>query len=191
MNTSIKRAVWTVAALTLINLTAHAGDDVNGSPGSMDGSKPSVPQREGTYGDQGNYQNDPAAGRRPQACDRASGIIGMDVQNQQGEHLGHIKDIVLDINTQKVTYVVMTPNSKAMPFDDKLLAVPLSAFTVSSDQKHLVLNTDKSRVEAATGFTSTNWPVVGTTSWSGQQQFWQQEKAMPENTTPGQNNMSR
>jgi hypothetical protein len=42
----------------------------------------------------------------------------------------------------------------------KMLAVPLTALTPSSDQKHLILNADKSKVETAMGFDSNNWPSV-------------------------------
>ena len=113
----------------------------------------------------------------------------MDVQNQQGEHLGHIKDIVIDLKTEKVSYAVLTTASKAMPNNEKLVAVPLNAFTVSSDQKHLVLNADKSKLEAATGFDSKNWPSVGNPTW-GAEPFWQNNAgnnspANHDNMTPG------
>ncbi len=55
---------------------------------------------------------------------------------------------------------------------DKYLAVPLNALTASPDDKHLILNADKSKVEAAAGFDRNNWPSVGNPSW-GAEPFWQ------------------
>jgi sporulation protein YlmC with PRC-barrel domain len=111
----------------------------------------------------------------PARFNKASGIVGMDVRNQSDEHLGHIKDVVFDWKTERVSYAVISTTSKIMlGINEKLLAVPLSALTVSSDEKHLVLNADKSKVETATGFSHDNWPSVTSPTW-GAQPFWQTE----------------
>ena len=109
----------------------------------------------------------------PAKFNKASALIGMDVRNQSGEQLGHIKDIVIDLRNEKVSYAVMSTAPKALlGINEKLLAVPLNAFTVSSDEKHLVLNADKAKVEAAAGFDKNNWPAVNNPSW-GAEPFWQ------------------
>jgi sporulation protein YlmC with PRC-barrel domain len=111
----------------------------------------------------------------PTKCNRASSIIGMDVRNQNNEHLGHIKDLVIDLRKDSVSYAVMTTASKVqLGINEKLLAVPLSALTASADQKYLVLNADKAKVEAAAGFDKDNWPNVGSPSW-GAEPFWQKD----------------
>lgn len=117
----------------------------------------------------------------PMKYNRASGLIGMDVKNQNGEHLGHITDVVFDLQSDRVSYVVMTTSPKVtLGIDEKLLAVPLSAFTIGSDQKHLILNAEKSKVDAATGFTKNSWPDVTNPNW-GTQQFWQSPNGEPAN----------
>ncbi len=166
MKTNIKRVAWMAFVLTFANWFA-AGADMSGSQRSTGTDAGS--QR--TTGMGGNY--DTSRGKAPEEFNKASGLIGMDVDNQQGEHLGHIKDIVIDLNSEKVSYAVLSTAPKALPIDEKLLAVPLNAFTLSSDQKHLVLNADKSKVDAAAGFSSKNWPNVGNPSW-GAQPFWQE-----------------
>ena len=103
----------------------------------------------------------------------------MDVRNQNDEHLGHIKDLVIDWKTEQVSYAVLSTAPKGLfGMGGKLLAVPLTALTPSSDQKHLILNADKSKVEAAMGFDSDNWPSVTNPSW-GAEPFWQKETATP------------
>src|SRR4051794_29728811 len=44
----------------------------------------------------------------PAKFNKASGFIGMDVRNQSGEQLGHIKDIVFDLRNERVSYAVMS-----------------------------------------------------------------------------------
>ena len=39
--------------------------------------------------------------------EKASGILGMEVRNHQGEKLGEIKDLVMEINSGKVSYAVL------------------------------------------------------------------------------------
>jgi sporulation protein YlmC with PRC-barrel domain len=117
----------------------------------------------------------------PMKYNKASGLIGMAVKNQNGEHLGHITDVVFDLKSDRVSYVVLTTTSKAtLGIDDKLLAVPLSAFTTSPDEKHLILNADKSKLKSAMGFNGNNWPDVGNPSW-GSQPFWQNPNGQPVN----------
>jgi sporulation protein YlmC with PRC-barrel domain len=108
----------------------------------------------------------------PAKYNRASNFIGMDVRNQGDEHLGHIKDVVFDLQTGRVAYAVMTTSAKDLPgFDEKLLAVPLSVLTVSPDGKHLILNADKARVDSTIGFDKNNWPTMGNPG-SVTEQFW-------------------
>jgi sporulation protein YlmC with PRC-barrel domain len=84
---------------------------------------------------------------------KASGIIGMNVRDQNHEHLGRIKDLVIDWNTDQVSYALISTRAKMrLATDEKLLAVPLTALTFSPDHKRLILNADKSKVVTASGF---------------------------------------
>jgi sporulation protein YlmC with PRC-barrel domain len=111
----------------------------------------------------------------PTRANKASNILGMKVRNQNNQYLGRIKDLVIDWKTEQVAYAVLSTGG-SYPFGQgaKLLAVPLTALTASTDQKHLVLNADKSKVETAMGFDPNNWPSVNNPSW-GAQPFWQRE----------------
>jgi sporulation protein YlmC with PRC-barrel domain len=112
-------------------------------------------------------------------CHKASGIIGMNVRNEKDERLGEIKDLVFDLQSERVAYVVMG-TSTVLP--GKLLAVPLSAFTPSGDRKHLILRADKAKVEAAAGFDRNHWPDPSNPTWAAEP-FW--EKQSPPSDTPG------
>jgi len=111
----------------------------------------------------------------PAKCNKASGFIGMDVRNQDDEHLGHIKDLVFDLKTERVSYAVISTAPKALlGIDEKLLAVPVNALMPGTDGKYLILNADKSKVQAAAGFDRDNWPSLNNPSW-GAEPFWQKD----------------
>ena len=115
----------------------------------------------------------------PTKCNKASDLIGMDVRNQDNEHLGHIKDLVIDWKTEGVSYAVISTGDRLLlDIKEKLLAVPLTALTVGPDQKCLILNADKSKVEAAMGFDRNNWPSVSNPSW-GAEPVWERSADKP------------
>jgi sporulation protein YlmC with PRC-barrel domain len=155
-----------MAALLCLTLVpgTKAGDDA-------DASKASIAQE--------TSSETASAEGAPTKFNKASGILGLDVRNQNDERLGHIKDLVIDWKTEQVSYaVISTGNKMLLDIKEKLLAVPLTALTVSSDQKHLVLNADKAKVEAAMGFAADNWPSVSNPSW-GAEPFWQKDADKP------------
>jgi sporulation protein YlmC with PRC-barrel domain len=119
----------------------------------------------------------------PTQADKASGLLGMEVCNPNGERLGHIKDLVIDWKTEQVSYAVIGAAPRALPgLDEKLLAVPLAALAPSADHQHLVLNAEKSKMQAAQGFDRDHWPSPSNPSW-GAAPFWQREadkRAVPE-----------
>ena len=115
----------------------------------------------------------------PTRANKASGILGMKVRNQNNQYLGYIKDLVIDWKNEQVSYAVLSTGGRP-PFGGggKLLAVPVTALTVSPDQKHLILNADKDSVAAAKGMDEKNWPSVSQPSW-GAQPFLKEEPVPP------------
>ena len=116
---------------------------------------------------------------------KCSKLIGTDVQNQQGDKLGKIEDVVVDLHNGKVSYCVLEVEHSLFS-TPKYLAVPLSAFQPSANGSDLILNADKDKVAQAQGFDRNNWPSVNSPSW-GAQPFWQQSPS----TSSGYNSTSR
>ena len=106
--------------------------------------------------------------RAPAKFNKASGIVGMTVRNQMDERLGTIKDVVFDLKSERVAYAVISTGL----LRQKNLAVPLSAFTASADNKYLILCAEKSKLETAIGIERDNWPSVVSPSW-GAEPFWE------------------
>lgn len=88
---------------------------------------------------------------------RASQLIGKEVRNAQGEKLGDIKDLIVDLNNQRVHYAVLEFGG-VLGMGDKLFAYPVRAFETSADGKSLRLNVDKERLKQAPGFAKNDWP---------------------------------
>ncbi len=126
----------------------------------------------------------------PAKFNKASGIVGMEVRNQDNERLGRIKDLVFDLKTERVSYAVLAAAPKSLlSLKEKLLAVPLSAFTASSDSKHLILNADKSKIEMAEGFDAEHWPSVDNPSW-GAEPFWKAKSSKSDDSSTAPNEMN-
>jgi sporulation protein YlmC with PRC-barrel domain len=110
-------------------------------------------------------------GGAPTRFNKASKLIGTEVQNEQGENLGEIKDIVINFDNGAVSYAVLSAGG-VLGVGEKLLAVPLTAFRRSADNKHLLLQASKNNISQAQSI-GDNWPSVEHPNF-GAMPFWQQ-----------------
>ena len=94
----------------------------------------------------------------------ASSLKGDKVVNHQGEDLGEIQEIMLDLDHGRIAYAVLSFGG-FLGMGDKLFAIPWQAFSVDTVQKRLVLNTKKELLEKATGFDKSNWPNMADPTW--------------------------
>ena len=126
----------------------------------------------------------------PAKVNKASGLIGMQVRNQNDEKLGTIQDLVVDLQTGKIAYAVLDGGGI---LTDKYFAVPLTAFTPSADRKHLILHADKAKMQAARGFDKDHWPPIGSPDW-GAEPFWEDPSGATrqyDRSAPNQPNVPR
>jgi sporulation protein YlmC with PRC-barrel domain len=94
----------------------------------------------------------------------ASSLASDDVYNPKGEKLGSIKELMLDIESGKVCYAVLSFGG-FLSLGEKLFAVPWSALTVDTENKRLVMDTDEDRLKNAPGFDADNWPNMADSTW--------------------------
>jgi sporulation protein YlmC with PRC-barrel domain len=99
---------------------------------------------------------------------KASGIIGMEVRNKENQKLGEVKDLVMDMNTGRLSYAVLSVGG-FLGVGEKLIALPPGAIKVSGEGEYLLLDADKSKIQAAPGFAATAWPAP---SDPDIQRFW-------------------
>ena len=94
----------------------------------------------------------------------AETLMGDDVRNSQGEILGTVQDLMLDLESGSVACVVLS-HGGVLGVGDKLLAVPWRAFGLDPLNRLLVLNVDKAVLKNADGFDKDDWPNMADPAW--------------------------
>jgi sporulation protein YlmC with PRC-barrel domain len=69
-------------------------------------------------------------------------LIGCNVHNMQGERLGSIKELMLNIETGMVAYAVLSFGVR-FTTPEKLFVIPWSCFSPDTESKRLVLDIEK------------------------------------------------
>jgi len=87
----------------------------------------------------------------------ALSIIGDKVHNNQGERLGEIKDIMIDIISGKIDYYVIEFGG-FLGIGTKYFAIPFSLLQVDPAKKIFLFNQRKETVEKVPGFDMDHWP---------------------------------
>jgi sporulation protein YlmC with PRC-barrel domain len=109
---------------------------------------------------------------------RASKLVGMNVKNAEGEDLGKINELVLDVESGKVMYAALSMGG-VLGVGDKLLAIPWKEFQLKHDEddSYFVLAIAKAKLEAAPGFDEENWPDFADKNWRDEiDQYYRAEK---------------
>ena len=97
----------------------------------------------------------------------ASSLDGDNVKNAQGDDLGSIKDIMINMQTGDVEYYVLSFGG-FLGLGDKLFAIPPQAISVDTENECCILNVEKERLENAPGFDDDNWPNMANESFRDQ-----------------------
>lgn len=107
--------------------------------------------------------NVPGGGREM----RASEVIGKEVKNAQGETLGDIEDLVIDIDNQRVSYVVMSFGG-LLNLGDKQFALPAGRLQPGQRERDpLILDVSKQELENAPGFEPDKRPNFSDETYRG------------------------
>ncbi len=119
-------------------------------------------------------------GPGPEVMDAAT-LIDDDVVNASGEDLGKIEAIMLDVQSGRVAYAVLSFGG-FLGMGTKLFAIPWSALTLDADEKRFVLDVSKDRLEKAPGFDKDHWPSMADPRWAtelhayyGVTPYWEEE----------------
>lgn len=87
----------------------------------------------------------------------ASTLAGDKVKNLEGEDLGKVEDLVIDLQSGRVAYAVVSFGGGFM-HSGKFIAVPWASLAVDQGDKKVILNVRREVLEAAEGFDKDNWP---------------------------------
>ena len=118
----------------------------------------------------------------------ASTLDGDKVMSSDGEDVGKIKEIMLDVYTGRIAYAVMSSGG-FLGIGDKLLAIPWSALTLDTDRKCFLLSATADRVKNAPGFDKDHWPAMADVAWAnelhtyyGSSPYWESSLGRVETT---------
>lgn len=114
---------------------------------------------------------------------KASDLVGKTVKNSKDENLGKLENIVVDANSGRILYGVLSFGG-VLGIGDKLFAIPWSSLEPTTDMDHIVLDVDKDRLKNAPGFDKSHWPdfadesfATSTHRYYGQTPYWQNQQS--------------
>jgi sporulation protein YlmC with PRC-barrel domain len=97
----------------------------------------------------------------------ADTLTGDKVVNLQKEDLGKIEHLMIDLDTGRIAYAVLSFGG-FLGMGDKLFAIPWSALTVDKVEKRFILNVGKELLKRAPGFDKDHWPNMADRAWGTQ-----------------------
>jgi sporulation protein YlmC with PRC-barrel domain len=106
-----------------------------------------------------------AAGTTAPHVIAADALTGHKVVAEDGEMLGHVVHIMLDVSSGRIVYAVMAFGG-LLGLGDKLFAIPWHALAYDVEDKWFVMNIDKQRLRDAPGFDKNNWPSMADPKWA-------------------------
>lgn len=119
--------------------------------------------------------------RRRRRVLSAGTLAGDRVRNAAGEHLGKVEEIMIDLASGRVAYVVVSFGG-FLGIGDKLFAVPWRALRVDEGEHQFILDVDRKTLENAPGFNKDNWPDMADPSFGaaihehyGRTPYWEHD----------------
>src|SRR5262245_56237139 len=84
-------------------------------------------------------------------------VVGKRIANLEGEEIGEIQEIMVDVPAGQVTYAILSFGG-VLGIGDKLFAVPWVSLTYDSGNDRFLMEVDKDLLKNAPGFDKNHWP---------------------------------
>ena len=97
----------------------------------------------------------------------ASTLDGNKVMSADGEHVGKISDIMLDVRSGKIGYAVLSEGG-FLGMGATLHAIPWNALTLDTDEKCFRVDISAQRIKDEPGFDKDHWPLMADHSWGSE-----------------------
>jgi sporulation protein YlmC with PRC-barrel domain len=97
----------------------------------------------------------------------ANKLIGCKVENRQGENLGKIENLMLDVRNGRIAYAVLSFGG-FLGMGDKLFPVPMQAIQWKTGDEICVLDVEKETLKNAPGYDRDTLPDVNDQAWGSQ-----------------------
>lgn len=115
----------------------------------------------------------------------ADAVRGDRVYNPEGEDLGRIEDVMLDLETGSIAYAVLSFGG-FLGLGDKHFAIPWQALRLDQERSTVILDVPKDRLKEAPGFERNDPPEFTDRSWGaeihshyGYDPYWKYDRASP------------
>ena len=103
---------------------------------------------------------------RPVARLTATSIIGDKVENNNGDDLGTIDNLMINIHTGRVEYAVIEYGS-FLGLGGKLFAIPFEELRVAPGRHVFIVDRDKDYLKMSPGFDKNHWPDTNDHTYYG------------------------
>jgi sporulation protein YlmC with PRC-barrel domain len=90
----------------------------------------------------------------------ASTLRGDKVVNLEGQEIGKIEELMIDVVSGRVAYAVLSFGG-LLGIGSKLFALPWSTLTIDEAAKRFVVNANRQILEQMQGFDKDHWPDLG------------------------------
>jgi sporulation protein YlmC with PRC-barrel domain len=100
-----------------------------------------------------------------------SSIIGDNVINTKGEHMGAIHDIMIKLSTGMIEYFVIEMGG-FLGIGEKFFAFPYRLLIVDSVSETFVLDQELDTLKNAPGFDKEHWPDTNSHQFSNSGAYW-------------------
>ena len=87
----------------------------------------------------------------------AGSIIGDNVENYEGENLGTIEDLMINIQTGNVEYAVIEYGS-FLGLGGKMFAIPFNELELDEERECFIVSREINYLKNAPGFDQNHWP---------------------------------
>lgn len=126
----------------------------------------------------GNPHAGPDSGMQTGQSLPSSKLVGLEVRNNNGDKLGKVEDLVINLADGKVAYVALS-HGGVLGIGDKLFAIPFAELRFNRDPNNkemfFALNLSKEKLDAAPGFDKDKWPDFANQQWRDQvDQYYRQ-----------------
>ena len=96
-----------------------------------------------------------------------SQLTDKSVRNLEGEDVGKIENLMIDIIHGRIAYAVLSFGG-FLGMGNKLFAVPWESLSLDPDDDSFVLSVDKEKLKNAPGFDRGKWPNLTDPIWRDQ-----------------------
>ncbi|CAL8480903.1 PRC-barrel domain-containing protein [Caballeronia sp. S22] len=94
----------------------------------------------------------------------AATLDGNQVRSSDGEDIGKISDIMLDVRGGRIAYAVLSEGG-FLGMGTKLHAIPWNALTLDTAEKCFRVNLTAEQIKNEPGFDKDNWPSMADVQW--------------------------